>query len=494
MLDYLTKFNALPQYLKDKMSAPDILNSIKDLEVKYDISLAAVVMKVMVKDISILDLAKYFVFEYKLDGRKAEELVSELKDKVLFVSAEYLGFEVKTKKDLIGISQKPGQIVNKVKTSNFFFSSEDEEEVSALTQKLGPKDKVKEVNDEKINSMVDEVVFETGVSFSSGDLSERFVKVLKTYARGVRNKIDTKITLSKDVDKGGLGMSDGRAEEVIKSLDKRNKKRETELPEIKLEDDSIEKSPETKNISKKRDIDNFREKMSKVGVESQGNEKYDLSSIPKKTSESSAGKLHIPQDKQKKVELKLDPKGLSIPVPKSKDGKPIKSVDTSPSLPVDRPGGQAPMKAAVKTENIKLDDHIAGKDGKFKPRVVVPDSGKKKVEDVKMVPKLSGPIDELRNMNIVDFRRLDPDPLRAAAKIKEKINLLEEDGFRKKLEGIRAWRESRINKEYIEIGRKSIGQKKPVNDIIHDKNISGHDTLREDEFEAIVNLNREIRF
>ena len=509
MLDYLTKFNALPQYLKDKMSETSVLASIKELEEKYDISLAAVVMKIMVKDISILDLAQYFVFEYKLDGRKSEQLVGEMKERVLFVAADYLGFETKRKKDLIGIDKKPGQVVNKVKTSNFFFSSEDEEEVSQLTKKLGPKDNVKEINDERVNSMVDEVVFETGVSFSYGDLSERFIKVLKTYARGVRNRLDTKITLSKDADKGGLGMSEGRVDEILKSLDKRNKKREAELPEIKLKDDSMEGDFKSKKEVNRNDIDNFREKMSKVNGETHGDADYNLSSMPKKPE----GKVH-PQgminaegreiglgqkksthdvlqlntntDKKpdlSKIKLKVDSKGLSIPVPRSKDGEVIKSMDI-----------KTPLKAPVKVENKKLDDHIAGKDGKFKPRIVVPEGGKKKVEDVKVIPRLTGPIDELRNMNIIDFRRLDPDPMRAAAKIKEKISLLEEDGYKRKLAGIKAWRESKINMEYIEIGRKSIGQKKPINDIIHDKNISGHDTLREDEFESILNLNREIRF
>ena len=282
MLDYLTKFNALPQYLKDKMSEPSILAAIKELEEKYDISLAAVVMKIMVKDISILDLVQYFVFEYKLDGRKAEQLVNEMKERVLFVAADYLGYETKKKRDLIGVERRSGQVVNKVKTSNFFFSSEDEEEVSQLTKKLGPKDKSKEINDERVNSMVDEVVFETGVSFSSGDLSERFIKVLKTYARGVRNRIDTKVTLNKDVEKGGLGMSNTRADEVLKSLDKRNNDKEVKLPEIKLKDDSLEGDIAPKNYTKKNDIDNFREKMSKVNGETNKDAEYDLSSISKR--------------------------------------------------------------------------------------------------------------------------------------------------------------------------------------------------------------------
>ena len=459
------------------MSEPSILAAVKELEEKYEISLAAVVMKIMVKDIAILDLAQYFVFEYKLDGQKAERLVEEMKEKVLFVSADYLGFEPKTKKDLIGIEQKPGQVVNKVKTSNFFFSSEDEEEVSKLTKDLGPKDKAKEINDKALKNIVNNVIFETGVSFSSEELSERFVKVLNTYARGVRNRIDTKITLSKDVDKGGLGMSDGRVDEVLKSLDKHNGKKEEILAEIKLKDDSLEeKKADEKKENEKPDIENFRKKVGGVNGEIQRDADYDLSTMPKKTllRQDSGGQASL-----EKTKPLLDSKGLPILTPKGE-----KATISTP--PISNP----PIK--IKTKS--LDDRISGTDGKFKSRTMAPEIKRKKVEDVKMVPKLSGPVEELANMNIVDFRRLDNDPMRAAAKIKEKINLLEESGFRKKLDGISAWRQSKINREYIDIGRKSIGQKKPINDIISDKNMSGHDTLREDEFEAILNLNREIRF
>ena len=476
MLDYLTKFNALPQYLKDKMSDPSILSTVKDLEEEYEISLAAVVMKIMVKDVSILDLSKYFIFEYSLDGQKAEKLVEEMKEKVLFVASDYLGFETKRKKNTIGIEKNKAG-VDKIKSSNFFFSSEDEQEVAQLTQKLGPKDKHKEINEERLNNIVNDVVFDTGVNFSSQDLSERFVKVLKTYIRGVRNKIDTKITLGKEVNNGGLGMSEGRVEEIIKILDEKNKKKEDNFLEIKLKDDSLE-GEFVKKETAKVDVSKFREKMKKVEGADPVDVSYDLSSMPKKEAIKAIEKKEALKESKIIQKPKLNSKGLP---------------DTLTIASKEKIGDIKIVKKIDQKEN-KLDDHIAGKDGKFKKRLVVPDSGKKKIEDVKVIPKLIGPIDELRNLDIVDFRRLDPSPMRAAAKIKEKINLLEEDGYGKKLEGINAWRKSKIFSEYIDIGRKSIGQKKPINEIINDKNISGQDSLREDEFEAVLNLNKEVRY
>ena len=71
--------------------------------------------------------------------------------------------------------------------------------------------------------------------------------------------------------------------------------------------------------------------------------------------------------------------------------------------------------------------------------------GKIKMEDVKFEPKTMGPIDELRHMNLINFRRFDKDPFKAVEKIKEKISLFENE-YRKKLEGIKAWRLSPLNK------------------------------------------------
>ncbi|PLX21748.1 hypothetical protein C0584_01430 [Candidatus Parcubacteria bacterium] len=512
MLDYLTKFNALPKYLKDKMSDPSILSAVKAIEEKYDLSLAATIMKVMVKDISILDLSKYFVFEHDLSGDKAEELVTELKNKVLYVAAEHLGLKDVKQKDLIGIEdQEKDNDENRVKSSNFFFSSEDEEEVSSLTQKLGTVGKEKKIDEKKIDSVINDVIFDTGVSFSSSDLSERFIKVLKTYTKGVRKRIDTKLTLAKDVDKGGLGMSGGRVEEVLKLLDKKNKESGSDIFEIKLKEDSLDTKPKIDQLiekteknnhdkEKKSGLENFRKKVDAGALNESRDVAYDLSSMPKKTDtkdkQSSAKEKNVTEIPKKEASSspKLDEKGFPVvgtPVinslPNVKENIPEKKDSPEIKKPL-----KAPIKSVQKEKN--LDDHIAGKDGKFKPRIVAPETGKKRVEDVKAVPRLMGPIDELLNMTIIDFRRLDSDPMRAAAKIKEKIDLLGEDGIKKKLEGKAAWRKSKVFKEYIDIGRKAIGQKKPIYEVINDKTFSNQETLKEAEFEAVLNLNREIRF
>jgi hypothetical protein len=120
--------------------------------------------------------------------------------------------------------------------------------------------------------------------------------------------------------------------------------------------------------------------------------------------------------------------------------------------------------------------------------------GKKRIEDVKSIPRVMSPIEELRYLSLVNFRRLDKDPLKAVRKIVDKIKLLEDERYAKKLEGIAAWRQSAVNKIYLTIGQESISQGKPVDVIINERTKSGKEVLTKEEFDAILRLNREIRF
>ena len=53
MITYLEKFNSLPKELRDKISSHEVMTIIGELERKYAISLASVVMRVMIKELNI---------------------------------------------------------------------------------------------------------------------------------------------------------------------------------------------------------------------------------------------------------------------------------------------------------------------------------------------------------------------------------------------------------------------------------------------------------
>ena len=143
---------------------------------------------------------------------------------------------------------------------------------------------------------------------------------------------------------------------------------------------------------------------------------------------------------------------------------------------------QAPKPSQVAIPPRPISNQTAGRNGKIR------------MEDVKYVPKLSGPIDELGDMDLTNFRRLNEDPTAAARKIKEKIEFLEDDGYAKRLEGIKAWRECPVNKLYLSLGEKSINENKSIDNIISEGTSQGEEVLSKKEFIAIMELNKDLRF
>jgi hypothetical protein len=132
-----------------------------------------------------------------------------------------------------------------------------------------------------------------------------------------------------------------------------------------------------------------------------------------------------------------------------------------------------------------------GSEGK---RMAAVAGNKKRMEDIKSAPKVMSPIDELAYMDMVTFRRLDASPARRAAKIEEKIALLEKEGLDKKIAAIKAWRFNPVSKTYLSMGEESISGGKSIDDIIKERKAQGLNYLSKEEFEAVMDLNDSLRF
>jgi len=145
---------------------------------------------------------------------------------------------------------------------------------------------------------------------------------------------------------------------------------------------------------------------------------------------------------------------------------------------------------------------IEEEEGKL-PKVSRPkpfDSDISILQDVKQPPKkkrkgqLTGRVDELAGMDIATWRMLDENPRIRAGKILGKIQNLEQESFTRKSQGIDAWRGSEVYKMYMYLGQKSLEHGKNVEQIISELMTKGQPTLTIDEFGAISDLNRMIRY
>jgi hypothetical protein len=121
-------------------------------------------------------------------------------------------------------------------------------------------------------------------------------------------------------------------------------------------------------------------------------------------------------------------------------------------------------------------------------------AGRPRVDDITFVRKLSGPIEELRNLTLAEFRRLASDPQEAAMKLKDKVDLLEEQGFGKKLAAIKAWHSSVVNRLYVELTKEAMLNGRTVEEICHDHRGRNEEVFTPEEIRAIAKLNDDLRF
>ena len=114
---------------------------------------------------------------------------------------------------------------------------------------------------------------------------------------------------------------------------------------------------------------------------------------------------------------------------------------------------------------------------------------KKIITNLKIDKKTKGPIEELQELNIQEFRNLGATAKERVNRIYNKINLLEQESIDKKTQGINSWKSSEVYKEYVLIGEESLAQGKPIRDVIARKN-----NLSLDEFNAIADLNEQLNY
>lgn len=469
MFDYLQQFNNLSKDLRDQVSSPSVMVLIADLESKYKVDLAMAVMKVMIKSLPAKNLAAYFISEMGLSSETAESLAREMKEKVFVSVADYLGLS---------------------------------SEMRALD----------------LDKDIDILIKEAGLVLPSAVLISRFKNIVSTYLRGVRNRIDTKNSLTKDMKIGGLSLSLAEVDRVLKVCDTQK----FDSLKINLDVPSQPVAPASR-------LDKIIARSDSVVPNSAGKtEEYDLKkALANGQVKAPAPVSKINQDiKQKTIldirhelsmprpQLDLPSGSVSVPLPQTVApaapistpvSAPVRPVSVVPE-PIDRPASKleplrpiapqstpstpasfvkAPVAPAVK---IPVAPSPANRPAP------APSSSRPQMHDIKPVPKVMGPIEELQFLDLVNFRRLGKTPGEAATKVFMKIKLLEKDGYDRMIAGIQAWRQSPVNRLYLRLGQEAVARGIPFKEAIALRQKSNQEYLSMEEVETIVSLNSRLVF
>jgi hypothetical protein len=128
-------------------------------------------------------------------------------------------------------------------------------------------------------------------------------------------------------------------------------------------------------------------------------------------------------------------------------------------------------------------------------------SGTSKSQMMDVVPPVTGPgvqltglTDELGGMTWAEFRRLAKSPEQAAQRILEKLETLKRESFDRWTEGVQAWRQSPLQREYLKLVAESFGAAKPVAQLVEEKRAKDPQLPSSEEIGAIIALNSEIQF
>ena len=308
----------------------------------------------------------------------------------------------------------------------------------------GKKEEKKERIEEKpslepLSRITEEVIKKTDLSLDK-EMKLRLRNIVGLRIKDIRDSLETLDVLCKPKELGGLGLDKEKGEMILREIEK--------FIQRGIE---IRRAIEEEEEKEKKDLEEVLRKREKETVEGETKEKEEKRGVEGRVE----GKEVIGAEEKILKEKELKEEGT-----KEKNKRVAES----------KGGG----------EEIIFE----------KPRVVP----SKKVVDVKFKPKLIGPIEELRFLNLKDFRRISKDPKVVSERIKEKIQLLEEESYEKRVEGIKAFKESDLFSLYKEIGEEILKKGKSFQEIVREREERGLETLTEEEYRVIMELSRELRF
>jgi hypothetical protein len=437
MFDYFEQFNNLDPKIKEKVSNQFVVGVIDELEKKYGLDLATIVMMVMVKAIAIQDLAIHLSDQLSLSETEAKALAQDLKEKVFLGVADYLGMDLSQ----LFVNKMVEPVKEEIK-------KEEEVVTAPVVDKYGLE----------IDAVIRATIIEMNLSLSP-DLAEKLTAALKLYWRDVRNKIDTRALLAKPVKDGGFSMGEAIIDGLLSALDKKKGV-----------------STDKKQAEMKKPSSGILEKIGQLAKNSaQYDSDYNLASLLDTKHEISGG-----------LDLSHEISPVQVPaLPKLEKKPDLSSVmEEEKVLP-------KPVVAPVVAPVIKPQPVVA-----VAPTVARPAASsqvKPRIEDIKPI-RIMNPIDELRYMDLVNFRRIAKDPNDITKKIKSRIKLLEGEDYEKGLAGITAWRQSPVNKLYLKIINSSMSDGKTIPQIVDDLKAKKQDYLTLAEVEAVISLNSELKF
>ncbi|HTK04009.1 MAG TPA: hypothetical protein VL500_00325 [Candidatus Eisenbacteria bacterium] len=390
-------------------------------------------------------------------------------------AADRQRLDIVQKTDAVISSQPEVRLANVTKDDFVANTSKDAADLKKIEAIIAAKavEPQKKSEATLLDTIADQGVTDSGVSLPDEDMRRRFRTLISLYLRDLRDGLETKSKFTMPVQSGGMGLADADAERVMAELQKKKDEYRAGLSGKAADDKAKYVAERTEKILGEQDATDKKEQVKMEQA---------FSGLLERSGVVASGAATASPMPQAAAPAPTEPKLVTV-VGLDAAGKPTA---VTPAAPPPPPSPVAATPPAVQPPPRPLPP--------FSPSAVSTPAGAKPVmADVKYSPKLTGPVEELRSITLKDFRHLSREPREATLKLKDKIDLLEEQSFEVKTQGIRAWQDSEVNKLYLDILRKSL-EGKPVNDVIAEREAKAEPTLSKAEFDSIMDLNRKLRF
>ncbi len=116
------------------------------------------------------------------------------------------------------------------------------------------------------------------------------------------------------------------------------------------------------------------------------------------------------------------------------------------------------------------------------------------VDGVQGYVRLSSLTEQLQSMDVARFRRLAKTPDEARKKVSQMLNALKQESYDRWVEGIKRWRQSPLQQEYIALVSQAFSEQRPVTEVAEAKRLTNKEGLTPEEVGVVIDLNQEFVF
>ncbi len=317
-------------------------------------------------------------------------------------------------------------------------------------------------------------------------LKRRLEGIVSTRLRDVRNKSEIVMKLARDAKVGGMGLSPEEAERVATEIEDGYAEFHDLIAQEEKEKFNVQSTAQVRRVEerKRREAEEHaRWYQEKVQAQRMATEQGSdiLTRMRAAQGGASAMPPHPVDVKERVKETAAFGEMVAVEPPRALQG--IGPVPAGPSGAI--PASAAPPRPAAPPVRVSATSAKVAETASAAQRP--------RLDDVRSVRELSGPIQELEGLSLSSFRRLSKAPVDAAGRIRQLVDLLAQESFDRRIQGIRAWQGSPLVKQYLSLVTQAFSTATPVDALLAQKKAAGEDVPSPEEFAAIVELNGQLR-